>query len=302
MPGTGRLLELDGQPVSLKTTPPKTWQHLVLIRDGDQTTTYLDGTLAPDVITGSLPATPRNITLAAGFEGKLDEVAIYDHTLAATDIATHWRVSGIEGARTAVERAQPPPFTGDYAGAVRALKPRVCLPVVAADFGARSEQVGGQYSVAFWFRNILPNDARPVTAYLFSRGPADDHAAPGDHLGIGGTHGKRTGRLFFFNGNQRGQTLASAATIPPGTWNHVVFVRAGKRVTAYLNGASTPAFDGEADVTTGGAAPFFVGARCDQFAPLDGQIAEFALFDRVLGAADAAQLYRAAGAAAGGSR
>ncbi|MFA6562532.1 MAG: LamG-like jellyroll fold domain-containing protein [Verrucomicrobiia bacterium] len=295
MPGTGRLLELDGQPVSLKSPSPKTWQHLVLIRDGDRVTTYLDGNLAPDVIAGALPAAPKSITLAAGFEGKLDEVAIYDHALAATDIAAHWRVSGIEGARAAVERVQPPPFTGDYAGAVRALKARVYLPAVAADAGARSEQVGEQYSVAFWFRNILPNDARPVTAYLFSRGPADDHTAPGDHLGIGGTHGKRMGRLFFFNGNQRGQTLASAVTIPVGGWNHVVFVRAGKRVTAYLNGASAPAFDGEADVTTSGAAPFFIGARCDQFAPLDGQIAEFALFDRALGDADAATLYRAGG-------
>jgi hypothetical protein len=309
MPGTGHLLELDGQPVSIKSAPPKMWQHLVLIRDGEQVAVYLDGNLATDMITGMLPSAPKNITLAAGFEGKLDEVAIYDHALAATDIATHWRVSGIEGARAAesrkatlLERTQPLQFTGDYSGAVRALKPRVYLPVVAIDAGARSEQVGGQYSVAFWFRNILPNDARPVTAYLFSRGPADNHAAPGDHLGIGGSHKQNMGRLFFFNGNQRGQTLVGGATIPPGSWNHVVFVRAGKRVTVYLNGASAPAFDGEADVTAADANTFFVGARCDQFAPLDGQIAEFALFDRALGAADAAPLYRAAGVAGGGSR
>lgn len=295
MPGTGHLLELDGQPVSLKSATSKTWQHLVLIRDGDRTTTWLDGNLAPDVITSTLPAAPKKITLAAGFEGKLDEVAIYDHALTATDIATHWRVSGIEGARAVVERAQPPPFTGDYAGAVRALKPRIYLPVVAAGASPRSEDVGGQYSAAFWFRNILPNDARPVTAYLFSRGPADDHAAPGDHLGIGGTHKQNTGRLFFFNGNQCGQVVSSAQSVSVGSWNHVVFVRAGKRVTAYLNGASAPAFDGEADVTAAGANTFFVGARCDQFAPLDGQIAEFALFDRALNAAEAAQLYRAAG-------
>ncbi len=301
MPGTGHLLELDGRPVSLKPAAPKTWQHLVLIRDGDRVTTWLDGTLAPEVITGSLPAAPGNITLAAGFEGKLDEVAIYDHALAATDIATHWRVSGIEGARAAeqreavlAERTQPLQFAGDYAGAVRAMKPRVYLPVVAADARARSEQVGGNYSVAFWFRNDLPLDARPVTAYLFSRGPAGDQAAPGDHLGIGGKHRQNMGRLFFFNGNQRGQVVASAGAMTVGSWNHVVLVRAGQRVTAYLNGADAPAFDGEAEVTTGGAATFFVGARCDQFAPLEGRLAEFALFDRALGAAEAAQLYRAA--------
>jgi hypothetical protein len=257
------------------------------------------------VITGTLPAAPKQITLAAGFEGKLDEVAIYDHALPATDIATHWRVSGIEGVRTAerqkatlLERAQPLQLTGDYAGAVRALKPRVYLPVVTADAGARSEQVGGQYSAAFWFRNILPNDARLVTAYLFSRGPAGDHDAPGDHLGIGGTHKQNIGRLFFFNGNQRGQVVSSAQPVSVGGWNHVVLIRADKRVTAYLNGANAPAFDGEADVTAAGANTFFVGARCDQFAPLDGQIAEFALFDRALSAAEAAQLYRAAGSSA----
>jgi hypothetical protein len=72
-------------------------------------------------------------------------------------------------------------------------------------------------------------------------------------------------------------------------------VRADRRVTAFLNGAIEPAFEGEADVTAAGAATFFVGARCDQFAPLDGYMAEFALFDRALAASDAAQLYRAAG-------
>ena len=88
--------------------------------------------------------------------------------------------------------------------------------------------------------------------------------------------------------------MTSASPVSVGTWNHVVFVRAGKRVTAYLNGASTPVFDGEADVTTANANPFFVGARCDDFAPLQGQIAEFALFERALTATDAEQLFRAA--------
>lgn len=301
MPGTDHILELDGQQISLKPTPSKTWQHLVLVRDGEKVTAYLDGNLAPDAITGTLPAGLRKITLTAGFEGKLDEVAIYDHALTASDIATHWRVSGIEGRRAAerekapvVERVKPLQFTGDYAGAVRALKPRVYLPVVATDAGTRSEKLGEQYSVAFWFRNVLPNDARPVTAYLFSRGPAGDGAAPGDHIGIGGTHGKNMGRIFFFNGNRRGQVLSGANPVPVGTWNHLVFVRAGKRVTAFLNGTSAPAFDDEADVTTARANTFVVGARSDHFAPLEGQIAEFALFDRVLNAAAAAQLYRAA--------
>ncbi len=41
------------------------------------------------------------------------------------------------------------------------------------------------YSVAFWFWNAMPSDARSVAGYLFSCGPRG--SSEGDHLGIGGT-------------------------------------------------------------------------------------------------------------------
>ena len=93
LPGTGRLLELDGQPVSLKTMPPKTWHHLALVRDGEQVTAYLDGSPAPGVVAGSLPAGPKRIAFAAGFEGKLDEIAIYNRALPPGEIARHHRLA-----------------------------------------------------------------------------------------------------------------------------------------------------------------------------------------------------------------
>ncbi len=46
----------------------------------------------------------------------------------------------------------------------------------------------GRFSMSLWFVNRRPNDAASVTAYLASRGSAGDPAAPGDHLGIGGTY------------------------------------------------------------------------------------------------------------------
>ncbi|MFA7006392.1 MAG: LamG-like jellyroll fold domain-containing protein [Verrucomicrobiia bacterium] len=93
MPGTGRLLELDGQPLSLKTISPKTWHHLALVRAGEQVTAYLDGSLAPGVVAGSLPAGPKRIAFAAGFEGKLDEIAIYDRALTPDQIGSHYQQS-----------------------------------------------------------------------------------------------------------------------------------------------------------------------------------------------------------------
>ena len=41
------------------------------------------------------------------------------------------------------------------------------------------------YSVEMWIHNCLPNDARAVTGYFFSRGANGVKGAPGDHLGIG---------------------------------------------------------------------------------------------------------------------
>jgi len=89
MPGTGHLLELDGQPLALNSVAAKAWHHFALVRDGEHSNTYLDGKPAPDVLTGTPPANPRTLTLAAGFEGKIDEVAIYGRSLSAEEINRH---------------------------------------------------------------------------------------------------------------------------------------------------------------------------------------------------------------------
>jgi len=96
LPGTGRLLELDSQPLSLKPLPPKTWHHLALVRDGDRVAVYLNGNLAPDVLTVAPPAGPKKVVLAAGFEGKLDEIAIYDRALMPETIAAHYAAAGMK--------------------------------------------------------------------------------------------------------------------------------------------------------------------------------------------------------------
>jgi len=95
MPGTGSLLELDGKPVSLKSVSPKTWHHFALVRDDEHAAVYLNGSSAPGVLTGTPPAGPKRITLAAGFEGKLDEVAIYNRALSAEEIRSHYQSAGI---------------------------------------------------------------------------------------------------------------------------------------------------------------------------------------------------------------
>ncbi len=159
------------------------------------------------------------------------------------------------------------------------------------------------YTVSFWFLNALPSKARPVTAYVFSFGPDSKAPAPGDHLGLSGSYNKTApGRMFIFNGNQRKQSITGAATLPPGTWNHVVYVRNGKRVKAFVNGSTKPDFDGEIDRTALNAKTFFIGGRNDRFAPLQGGVAHFAFYDRELSTAEIGQLHQGSGQPKGSSK
>lgn len=329
----------------------KDWHHLVLVRAGRKVTVHLDGEANPEISGETRPAAQAAPLYFGGdadspfrFEGRLDEIAVFDRALSTDEMAAHWKAAGLSDQRTAAaaekareakqiaNRAQPPQFPAGYSNAILALKPAVywhlntpdARPVPDASpnktggiiegavslsaeafatfnggrIAANLPKPAGALSVSCWFRNHTANTARPVTAYFFSRGPKLHKLAPGDHLGIGGSHLPGVaGRLFFFNGNERDQLVSGRTVIPPGTWNHVVLVRDAGRVTAWLNGK--PEFEGAADATAPGVTDFFVGVRSDQFAPLAGHMAEFALFDRALTPAEAAQLHQASGQSAG---
>lgn len=151
------------------------------------------------------------------------------------------------------------------------------------------------YSVAFWFKNDLGNSDRPITAYLFSRGPAANEKE-GDHLGIGGTHEKdRTGKLFLYNGSATKQSVAGNTVIPSGTWNHLVLVRKADEVSLYLNGVPQAEFTGKVPSTLGDSKDFVLATRIDKFAPLRGNVAEFALFDRAISTEEIQTLHQASG-------
>ena len=135
-----------------------------------------------------------------------------------------------------------------------------------------------QYSVEMWFWNGLPNDARGVTGYLFSRGA-------GDSLGIGGSD-LGAGKLVFAG------RLVGRTEIPPKTWNHLVLVRDGSSVKIYLNAAVEIAGEaGAADLT----GRMFIGGRQDGFANFEGRVDEVAIYGRALAPSTITAHSRAAG-------
>ena len=153
-------------------------------------------------------------------------------------------------------------------------------------------EIGKTYSVSMWFWNGMPNDARPVAGYLFSRGRDHAFGAPGDHLAIGGTDG-HTGNLIFHTGDKSDQVLGGGTVIERWTWYHVVLVRDGDKVSVYLNGNRE--IDGKAKTPIPPTvAQVFVGGRCDSDSNFEGRIDETAIYDRALTANEVAKLYRAA--------
>lgn len=223
--------------------------------------------------------------------------------------------------RPAVSPAAPPgaaiAFAADYGSVIAGLRPLVTAALdgdaaplramgdVRFGDGPFATSQGGRidggpappglaWSAALWFRNELAENDRPVTAYLVSRG-VDGSPDVGDHLGIGGTHrADMRGRLFIYNGNARGGTLAGQTQLEPRRWHHAVLVRDGSRVRVFLDGAAEPDIDGELEPGTGGTEGMFFGARADMFAPLRGAVAHVAVFARAVSGEEARLLHAAA--------
>ena len=152
------------------------------------------------------------------------------------------------------------------------------------------------YSVSFWFRNDTGNSSQPITAYLFSYAKDGDTNQAGENIGIGGKHDKSvTGKIFIWNGKELNQSIAGFNEIPEGSWNHVVMVRSNNRVRLYLNGEKDPEIDSEIKIANNPDREIFVGSRNDNFAPLNGQLAELAVFDRALDVKEVKKLHAASG-------
>lgn len=152
----------------------------------------------------------------------------------------------------------------------------------------RIGELGERYSVSLWLWNGMPGDARAVSGWLFSRGRDHGLGTSGDHLGVGGTSGN-TGRLVFFHGADPSAVVAGTTTIPRWEWRHVVFVRDGETVRAYLSGALEIETTAPAEFPPG-LDRFFIGGRSDRDSNWEGRLDEVAIYDRALSAAEVAKL------------
>ena len=90
------------------------WHHVVLVREPQRVRVYLDGELAIDgAVTGAGRTGGAELFVGGrsdnrdNFEGKLDEVAVYERALQPDEVRAHHRIAG-RTARAGNPRSSPP--------------------------------------------------------------------------------------------------------------------------------------------------------------------------------------------------
>jgi len=164
---------------------------------------------------------------------------------------------------------------------------------VGVPFTAPLPDLGRAYTVELWFYNCMPNDARPVTGYLFACGAA------GDRLAISGT-ARSPGRLIFHTGKDLAGAVAGQTEVPlrnwvaAESWHHVALVRDGERVSVYLDGRTTPELTAVTALPVRAETIWVGGTAENNDAGFEGRCGEVAVYARALTAEEIAAHYRAA--------
>ncbi|MDD4267648.1 MAG: hypothetical protein GXY25_15880 [Pirellulaceae bacterium] len=218
----------------------------------------------------------------------------YAQLVVNSEPVAYWRLGELEGDRAldrtgAGHHAKLEPMTAHYLTGPEGVGfcgPDVvnrCIHFAAGRLAVDLPDIGNEYSVELWFWNGFPNDARPVTAWLFSRGPEGDELRRGDSVGINGTSSNAPGLLGIESGGKDQPELRGGPAIQPKTWHHLVFVRRGKHVELFLDGSAEPIVSGEAEIGyPAGCTRFYFGGRGDRAASLEGKLDEIAVYDRPL--------------------
>ncbi|MEZ5385070.1 MAG: LamG-like jellyroll fold domain-containing protein [Prosthecobacter sp.] len=200
------------------------------------------------------------------FAGPLAEDATKNHRDAAYEAWVTYYLDGPHSDKfCAGEVNRAPHFVGG----------RLCADVAG---------LGENYTISMWIWNGLPNDAREVNGWFYSRDHDHGISNFGDHLGIGGTRGN-TGKLMFQYANSS-LGVGGKTEIPRWTWQHVVLVREVDMARVYLNGK----LEIECKAPRVSIPTVFFGGRSDNDSNWEGRMDEIAVFDRALSAEEVAKL------------
>ena len=284
------------------------WYHFVGVYDGSNVLLYVDGTLigTPTALTGSLQNTTSDFFIGiraaapttTTFDGKIDQVTIFDYALPATGTNS---VATLYGSGTAVTNPM-------------SLSPK---PIAAYQLGDQSVDNGANY--------LVPNNS--LSDYVFDFDGVNDYLDCGNDSSL-----QITGAMtvsYWFNGQGGSGTIGGFGKLGgPNNRGFCLGLNNNNQITFYiaptinslvsasyshttdnnwhhLLGVFTPStslelyFDGVLVATTStsvssqynGSNNLQIGARGDGAGPFNGKMSNVALWDTALTGPQVATIY-----------
>lgn len=148
-----------------------------------------------------------------------------------------------------------------------------CPQFVGGRLVADMPDLKDNYTVSLWIWNGMPNAARDVSGWFYSRDHDQGMSRFGEHVGIGGSAGN-TGRLVFQHGD--GTMIVGKTEIPRWTWQQVSLTRNGDSVQLFLNGQ----LEAEGNAPAVNIPSVFIGGRSDNSNNWEGRIDEVVFFGK----------------------
>lgn len=147
---------------------------------------------------------------------------------------------------------------------------------------ARVSSLKNDYTISAWIWNGMPDGAREIAGWIFSRERDHTVGPRGDHLGLTGG-----GQFVVRRGD--GRTEKGEANVKRWTWTHVAFVRSGDTITVYADGHEDLEIDASVEFPVS-FDQMFIGGRSDNIDNWEGRLDEVAVFDRALKPAEIQKL------------
>ncbi len=285
------------------------WCFAALTYDGSTMRTYLNGVQVDTVSVAGTLSTDSTVAVALGnlpsgagnraFAGVLDDVAVYDKQLTATQIYDlyitgggglrgHWKLVETSGTTATDSSVQLNNGTYTNGPVLGAAGPFPGAGDKAANFDGSNDYVAipneslydltGPMSVAAWIKVDVFDDAEQA---IFTKGN-NAWRLQRD----GSTNG-----LNFYCERLSTKTVASSANVNDGNWHHAVGVYTGSQLQIYIDGVLSNSANSTGSIQTNSRAVQI--ARNDQGASreFDGSIHDVRIYGRGLSATDVAKLY-----------
>ena len=300
------------------------WNHIVFKGDNGEVELYLNN-VSQGTETWNGTNYDRNnnnvfgqygqLNVGRWFEGKLDQVRIYDKALSSDEVGELYA----EKQAYITKDAKNPFADGDEVAFYKfennaddehdsydGTDSNVTYTSGSGLFGTYAAEFNGSSSVI----DVTATGTTPIdfssSDFTFSAWINCDDVTSDDRTIIskyGGSNNAASSFIFDINDNDQKLRLITiggttsyglprtTSTIPTGEWLHVVVTRGDSTIKFYINGALDSSHSSTNSINSGGTTDITIGRRGGTSKYFDGEIEQLRIFDRALDGDEVFKLY-----------